>query len=502
MSGGMMLLEVKGVTKQYPGVRALDTVDFQVRGGEVHCLAGENGAGKSTLIEIIGGSYPKDSGLIRLKGKDVSFSSPKHAQECGIAVLHQELPVLRDLSVAENIFLGRQPRTRFGMINYREMYSQARKWLGMIQADIDPRSTLGRLPVSKQQLVSIAKAISLQASVIIFDEPSAVLTTAELERLFEIIASFKVEGRGIVYISHRLEEIFEIGDRVTVLRNGKLVGSEPIGNLTRESLVRLIVGHEVSEEYIPNNRVDRAISPTFTVHRLNRQGVIQDINLEVSRSEIFGIYGLLGSGRTEVARAIIGADPVDSGEISLEGRRLHISSPRDAIRNGICLVPEDRKCQGVLLEKSIAENIALPSLSNLKGLLFVNYRKISRYAVELMNKLHIAAPNSNQYVKFLSGGNQQKVVLAKWIGMSLKVFIFDEATRGIDIGAKEEIRARIRELAQEGKIIILISSEISEILSISDRIGVMHEGRMVAVVDRKDATKEKLVNYSMGGREI
>lgn len=502
MSTGTMLLEVKGVTKQYPGVRALDNVDFQVCEGEVHCLAGENGAGKSTLIEIIGGSYSKDSGSILLRGKDVSFTSPKHAQECGIAVLHQELPILRDLSVAENIFLGRQPRTKFGMINYREMYSHARKWLGMIKADIDPRSILGTLPMSKQQLVSIAKAISLQASVIIFDEPSAVLTTSELERLFEIIASFKAEGRGIVYISHRLEEIFEIGDRVTVLRNGKLVGTEPIGNLTRESLVRMLVGHEVSDVYIPNDRIDSAMLPAFSVRGLNRRGVIQDINLEVSRGEIFGIYGLVGSGRTEVARAIIGADSVDSGEITLEGQKLHISSPHDAIRYGICLVPEDRKSQGVFLEKSIAENIALPSLPNLKSLLFVNYHKIFRYAAEFMNKLHIAAPNSSQYVKFLSGGNQQKVVLAKWIGMSLKVFIFDEPTRGIDIGAKEEIRALIRALVQEGKIIILISSEIPEILSIADRIGVMHEGRMVAIIDRKDVTKEKLVSYSMGARKI
>lgn len=492
------LLEVKGVSKSYPGVRALDNVDFVVKGGEVHCLAGENGAGKSTLIEIIGGSYPKDSGSIFMGGKEISFTSPKHAKECGIAVLHQELPILRDLSVAENIFLGRQPRSRLGMVDYKEMNRQAQKWLDVIRADIDPRTILGRLPISKQQLASIAKAISLEAKVIIMDEPSAVLTTAELERLFEIITGFKAEGRGVVYISHRLEEIFEIGDRVTVLRNGKFVGSEPIGNLTRESLVQMLVGHQVSEHYVEHGMVDRSGPPAFVVRGLNRMGIIEKINFEVWKGEIFGIYGLVGSGRTEVARAIMGADRLDSGELLFESRKLVIKSPSDAIRNGICLVPEDRKSQGVLLESSIEDNIALPSLPRMKSLFLINYGKIARYAAEFMGKLRIAAPNSSQSVKFLSGGNQQKVVLARWIGMKLRVFIFDEPTRGIDIGAKEEIRALIRNLVKEGKIIILISSEIPEILSIADRIGVMHDGRMIAIVDRKDATKEKLVSYSMG----
>jgi ribose transport system ATP-binding protein len=431
------------------------------------------------------------------------FTSPKHAQECGIAVLHQELPILRELSVAENIFLGRQPRTALGVVNYGEMNRQARHWLGMIHADIDPRMLLGRLPVSKQQLVSIAKAISLQASVIIFDEPSAVLTTAELARLFEIIRAFKAEGRGIVYISHRLEEIFEIGDRVTVLRNGKLVGTEQITNITREALVRMLVGREVSEAYTqPLARAGRDTAPVLEIEHLARDGVLYDITFSVGRGEIFGLYGLVGAGRSEVARAIIGADRVHGGEIRLEGRRLHIKSPRDAIRSGICLAPEDRKSQGVLLEKSLAENIALPSLRRMKGFLFLSHAKISRYASDFVTTLKIATPHVNQFVKFLSGGNQQKVVLAKWLGMNLKVFIFDEPTRGIDVGAKEEIRALIRALAAEGKAIILISSEIPEILSIGDRIAVMHEGSIAAVMARRDATKEKLVSYSMGASDI
>ncbi len=497
------LLEARRITKSYPGVCALDSVDFLLKAGEVHCLAGENGAGKSTLIEIIGGSYMKDSGSLFLQGREVEFTSPKHAQEHGIAVLHQELPTLPDLSVAENIFLSRQPRSAMGVIDYAEMNRQAKGWLDMINADINPRALMGRLPLSKQQLVSIAKAISLKARVIVFDEPSAVLTTAELERLFEIIKSFKAEGRGIIYISHRLEEIFEIGDRVTVLRNGRLVGTENITAITREALVRMLVGREVSEEYRQtSSRAGADRTPVLEVRGLGRGGVIEDINLSVARGEILGVYGLVGAGRSEVARAIIGADRIDRGEILLEGRKMRIRSPRDAIRNGICLAPEDRKSQGVLLEKPVSENIALPSMKRMRNFLLLSYGRISRYASDFVEKLKISTPHVNQYVKFLSGGNQQKVVLAKWLGMELKVFIFDEPTRGIDVGAKEEIRALIRGLAAEGKAIILISSEIPEILSISDRIAVMYSGKIAGTLERRDATKEKLISYSMGAREI
>ncbi len=493
-----IILEARGISKSFPGVKALDNVDLLIRAGEVHCLAGENGAGKSTLIEILGGTHQMDSGELLLNNRKINLQNPKNAQELGIAVLHQELPMLRDLTVAENLFLGRQPRSRLGLVDYRKMYKDAKKWLDIINADIDPRTILGRLSVSKQQLVSIAKAISLQAQIMILDEPSAVLTAAELTRLFEIIASFKTDGRGIVYISHRLEEIFEIGDRVTVLRNGKLVGSEPIKNLNRDMLVQMLVGHEVSESYIENKSVDLTRKPVIEIYGLNQGHLVRNVNFMVSAGEIFGIYGLVGSGRTELARAIMGADKIDSGHIILDEKKVRIKSPAEAIRNGICLVPEDRKSQGVLLEKSISENISLPSLKSLRGKVLVNYRKILKYSNEYMNKLKIAAPDSGQTVKFLSGGNQQKVVLAKWIGMNLKVFIFDEPTRGIDVGAKEEIRNLIRGLASEKKAIILISSEIPEILSIADRVGVMHEGRMVAILTRSEATKEKLVAYSMG----
>jgi len=498
---GPPLLEVHGIVKNYPGVLALDRVDFNVYGGEVHCLAGENGAGKSTLIEIIGGSYPKDAGRILLDGKEVEFASPKHAREMGIAVLHQELPVLPYLTVAENIFLTRQPKSRLGTIDYGEMYTQAKKWLDIIQADINPRTLLGNLPMAKQQLVGISKALSLEAKVIIFDEPSAVLTSVELHRLFEIISSLKAEHKGIVYISHRLEEIFEIGDRVTVLRNGTWVGTEPIGSISRDILIKMLVGREIAkDEYVRRNR-EADKDTVLAVQGLERRGVFENVSFEVRKGEILGIYGLVGAGRTEVVRAIIGADSIDQGTIYVENRPRKISSPKEAIRLGVCLVPEDRKRQGVLLGKSVQENIALPSLERLGNSLFLNYSKIARYASRFVKKLKIVTPHMRQKVRFLSGGNQQKVVLAKWLGMDLKVFIFDEPTRGIDVGAKEEIRNLIRNLADQGKAIILVSSEIPEILSMSDSIVVMHSGRITKKLAREEATKEKLIAYSMGASE-
>ncbi len=495
------LLEVKGMIKDFPGVRALDNVDFDVRSGEVHCLAGENGAGKSTLIEIIGGTHKADEGTMLLKGAEMQFSSPKHAQEQGIAVLHQELPVLPYLSVAENIFLARQPRTKFGMVSYAEMNKQAKRWLKIIEADVNPKTLLGKLSVAKQQLVSIAKAISLEARVLIFDEPSAVLTNVELQRLFEIINSFKKEGRGIIYISHRLEEIFEIGDRVTVLRNGKLAGTQSIRDTTRETLIKMMVGREIvesDERMGEKNRANIQEKIVLSVKGITRRGKLRDISFDVHQGEILGIFGLVGSGRTELARAIMGADPIDSGEIYIEEKKVEIHSPKEAIKFGLCLAPEDRKFQGLFLGKSVQENIVLPNLKKLKNGFVLNYNKISAYATNFVKKLRIVTPSIRQRVRFLSGGNQQKVVLAKWLGMNSKVFIFDEPTRGIDVGAKEEIRTLIKALAKDGKAIIMISSELPELMSMGDRIIIMHNGVITKELPRREATKEKLLAYSMG----
>ncbi len=496
-----ILLEVREIIKDFPGVRALNRVNFDVRSGEVHCLAGENGAGKSTLIEIIGGTHKQDEGAILLHGEETEFSSPKHAQEMGIAVLHQELPVLPYLSVAENIFLARQPRTRLGTVSYAEMNRQAKRWLDIIEADINPKILLGNLPVAKQQLVSIAKALSLEAKVIILDEPSAVLTNVELQRLFEIINSLKAEGRGIVYISHRLEEIFEIGDRVTVLRNGELVGTNVVNETTKGALIKMMVGREIADDHESRPDIEektRQKDIILSVKRLTRRDILHDISFDVHKGEILGIFGLVGSGRTELARGIIGADPIDSGEIYVERHRIHIKSPKETIQEGICLAPEDRKLHGLLLGKSVQENIALPNLKRLRNSFILSYNKIASYAMNFVKKLNVITPTIQQKVRFLSGGNQQKVVLAKWLGMNSKVFIFDEPTRGIDVGAKEEIRNLIKQLAQEGKAVIMISSELPEILSMSDRIMVMHNGFITGECSRKEATKEKLLAYSMG----
>ncbi len=495
-----LLLEVQSLTKAYPGVVALDNVDLDVRYGEVHCLAGENGAGKSTLIEIVGGTIAPDSGEIRFEGTRVSFESPRSAQDKGIAVLHQELPALPDLTVAENIYLSRLPRTRLGVVDYRSLHREADYWLEFINSGIDSRAVFGDLPVAKQQLVSIAKALSLDAKVIIFDEPSAVLTLIELERLFEIIKNLRKDGKGIVYISHRLDEIFEIGDRVTVLRNGAVVATNPTSDIDKNDLIRHMVGREVHETRL-RQRFSPAQdgTPVLEVKNVTRRGVLENVSFSVSAGEIVGIFGLVGAGRTEVARAIVGADAVDEGVVTVAGTELRKHNPKRTLRYGACLIPEDRKLQGLLLDKSVRENVALPSLRDLTvGRVLLDRRAITVRARDFTEKLKIATPGIEQRSKFLSGGNQQKVVLAKWLSRNMELFIFDEPTRGVDVGAKEEIRRLIVDLAESGKAVILISSEIPEILMLSDRVLVMHSGRITGNVPVTEASQEALLAYSMG----
>lgn len=500
LTEGHSLLAVHELTKRYPGVIALDHVDFDIRSGEVHCLVGENGAGKSTLIEIIGGSIPRDGGTIEFREQPVHFASPKDAQDAGIAILHQELPVLPEMTVAENIFTSRLPTNRLGMVSYPKLYEEAANWLSLINADVDPRTVLGQLSVAKQQLVSIAKALSLEAGVIVFDEPSAVLTPVEIENLFRIIRDLRNTGHGIVYISHRLDEVFEIGNRFSVLRNGTRVATGRVSDVTETTLVKHMVGREIEARRMREVTPEVSNAETvLAVRNLSRGRAFRDVSFELKRGEILGMFGLVGAGRTEVARAIIGADKIESGEIFLNGHALVVRSPKAAIASGICLSPEDRKQEGLLLDKSIRENIVLPSLSDLSWLRVVlNMRTIATKAREYAAKLRIASPSVETRAKNLSGGNQQKVVLAKWLSMEMEVFIFDEPTRGIDVGAKEEIRKLIVDLAEQGKGIIVISSEIPEILSISDRVLVMHSGRVAAEMPVGGATQEKLLAYSMG----
>jgi ribose transport system ATP-binding protein len=499
-NGSKYLLEVKGLKKIYPGVIALNEVDFDIHYGEVHCLVGENGAGKSTLIEILGGTIAQDGGTIKFEDKKVNFKSPKNAQEKGIAVLHQELPALPDLTVAENIYVSRLPIGKFGLLDYKKLYKEANYWLDLIHSEIDSREIFGNLPIAKQQLVSIAKALSLDAKLIFFDEPSAVLTLTELDRLFNIIKDLKNQQKGIVYISHRLDEIFEIGDRVTVLRNGNLVETNTVTDTTKDDLIRQMVGREVNEVrlrdcYTP----DETVPIVIEVKNLNQPGVLNDINFHVTAGEIVGFFGLVGAGRTEIARAIIGADPVKSGSISIRGTMIARNNPQKALKSGMCLIPEDRKLQGLLLHKSIRENIALPSLSDLSSAgMWLDSGAVSKRARNFTEKLSIKTPSIEQKTKNLSGGNQQKIVLAKWLSRDMEVYIFDEPTRGVDVGAKEEIRKLIIELAAAGKAIILISSEIPEILTLSDRVLVMHNGSITADIPVTKATQEKLLRSSMG----
>jgi ribose transport system ATP-binding protein len=494
------LLRVRGLTKRYPGVLALGGVDFDVHSHEVHCLVGENGAGKSTLIEIVAGSIRRDDGIIEVQGRPAQFGSPKEAQDAGIAVLHQELPVLPEMTVAENICLSRIPTNPLGLVSYRQLNRQAKKWLDLIESNIDPRTLLGNLPVAKQQLVSIAKSLSLEANIIILDEPSAVLTLVELEHLFRVIRTLRDQGKGIVYISHRLDEIFEIGDRVTVLRNGRLIASSLVSNVGKSELVQQMVGREVSENRLRTRSAAKEREVVLAVRGMTRKPVFQDVSFELEKGEILGIFGLVGAGRTEVVRALVGADKFDSGTVEYQGSILKIRSPRSAIKNGICLAPEDRKRQGVLLDKSIRENVALPRLRQLSRCgLVLDQPAITRQARESARTLRIAAPSVEVFLKNLSGGNQQKVVLAKWLGLDMQVLIFDEPTRGVDVGAKEEIRKLIVDLAVQGRGIIVISSEIPEILAISDRVLVMHGGRIAGNMPVEQATQEKLVALAMGG---
>ena len=489
---------MKGITKTYPGVRALDNVSFDVVKGEVHALVGENGAGKSTLMKILAGAQPMDSGEIIINGEPVHITTPQKAMDLGISIIYQEFNLVPYLNAAENIFLGREPKATVpGFIDFRTMYSEAERVIDQLGVKLNIRSPVNRLSIAQQQMVEIGKATSRNATIIAMDEPSATLTEHELHALFELIRSLKEKGVSIIYISHRLEEIFEIADRVTVLRDGHLVGTKAVSDIDREEIIRMMVGREL-KEVIPKV-VAEVGKPALTVKNLTRKGVIHDINFTVSQGEVLGVAGLVGAGRTELARAIFGADPIDEGEISLNGDRVDIRSPRDAIRLGIGLVTEDRKALGLILGMVVRENISLANLDALTRLGFVNRRDEKKVAVRYIEDLMIKTPSTEQEVQNLSGGNQQKVVLAKWLFTQSKVLIFDEPTRGIDVGSKVEIYQLMNKLASTGAAIIMISSELPEILGMSDRILVMHEGRIAGELSREDATQEKIMSLATGG---
>ncbi len=492
-------LQMNSITKTYPGVRALDSVSFDVARGEVHALCGENGAGKSTLMKILAGAQPMDTGEILINGEQVHMTTPQKAMELGVSIIYQEFNLVPYLNAAENIFLGREPKAAVpGFIDFSKMYSDSQAVIDQLGVELNVRTPVNSLSIAQQQMVEIAKATSRNSTIIAMDEPSATLTEHEMHALFDLIRSLKAKGVSIIYISHRLEEIFEIADRVTVLRDGKYVGTKPISETNREDLIKMMVGRELTD-IIP--KVPAEIKgPALSVKGLTRKGVLEDINFTVHQGEVLGLAGLVGAGRTEVARAIFGADAIDAGEIWLDGKQIKVRSPKDAIRQGIGLVTEDRKALGLILGMVIRENISMANLDALTKLGFVNRGEEKRVALKYIEDLMIKTPSCEQTVQNLSGGNQQKVVLAKWLFTESKVLIFDEPTRGIDVGAKTEIYHLMNRLAANGAAIIMISSELPEILGMSDRILVMHEGRIAGELSREQATQEKIMHLATGGK--
>ena len=491
------LLEMRGITKRFPGVTALDGVDFELEKGEVHVILGENGAGKSTLIKMLSGAYHPDEGEILLDGQRVEISSAAVAQSKGISTIYQEFNLVPQLTVAENIFLGRQPR-RFGIVDRSQMRDEAQELLERIKVRVDPDAPVSTLGVAQRQMVEITKALSLDARILIMDEPTASLSGQEVERLFEIVRGLKEEEVGVIFISHHLEEVTEIGDRVTVLRDGKMVGQVPATTDHRE-FVRMMVGRSIENQF-PRRRTGVG-EVLLDVKDLSREGVLHDISFQVRAGEVVGIAGIVGAGRTELARAIFGADPLDSGEVWVEGRRIERFDPREAKHSGIGFITEDRQGQGIVPPLSVAENLALTSLGRYTTAGLVNRKEQRSLAQKMIEELNIRTPSLEQEIRYLSGGNQQKVVIGKWLLADSKVLIMDEPTRGIDVGAKVEIYELMNELTEEGAGILMISSDLPEVLGMSDRILVMAGGRITGELSREEASQEQVMTLATQGSE-
>ncbi len=485
------LLSLKNISKGFPGVQALDDVSLDVDFGEVHVLIGENGAGKSTLIKIVSGAYEKDQGEIFLKGKLVKIRNPKEAMNLGISIIYQELNLVPHLSVTENIFLGEEISLFPGKLNWKKMNETAGELMASLGVHIDPKTKVSTLGVAHQQMVEFAKALHKKSDLIIMDEPTAMLSNKEIGQLFQIIRNLKQQNIGIIYVSHRLEELKEIGDRVTVLRDGKKIETIGIQDCTIDKMIELMVGRKINNIYPKRNvKIDKEV---LKVENLSREGVLFQISFSANKGEILGIAGLVGAGRTEMARALFGVDKKDSGDIFIDGKKVNIRSPYDAIKNGLGLLTEDRKTQGLILNHSVKKNISLATLDRLVKNCRISKQKEKELAEAYIKSLKIKTPNMDQECGFLSGGNQQKVVLSRWLEVKPKVLIFDEPTRGIDVGAKVEIYEIMGKLAEEGICIIMISSDLPEVLGISDRVMVMSEGRIKGELSREEATQEKIL---------
>lgn len=491
------IIEMKGITKTFPGVVALNNVNIKVRPGTIHAIVGENGAGKSTLMKILSGVHRPDEGEIIFEGKSVKFSNQKQALDMGISMIYQELNMVYDMNVAENIFLGNEPRNKMGFVDYKKMHKDAEQVLAELGLDYDTKTNVGELSVAAMQMAEIAKAVSRNVKVLVMDEPTSAIAEHEIKELFAFLEKLKAGGVTILYISHKLNELFEIADDATILRDGNYIGTKPMKEFSENEIITMMVGREVSSIY-PKERIPLG-ETIIEVKNFTRSGVFENVSFAVRKGEIFGISGLLGSGRTELVRAIFGLDPHTSGEIYIEGKKVKIKQPSDAIKNGIALCPEDRKRMGLVLIRSIRENMSLPHLKTFSKKLFINKKEEKLTCDDLKEKLRIKIADMDNRVDSLSGGNQQKVVLAKWMMGSPKVFILDEPTRGIDVGAKHEIYLLMTELAKQGMAVIMISSELPEVMGMSDEIMIMSEGVQKGILNAREVDENTVMKLSIGG---
>ena len=492
---GETILKMQGIEKHFSGVHALKSVNFDLRAGEVHALMGENGAGKSTLIKVLCGIHKKDGGTIEYLGKEVSFHNIGESQDAGISVIHQELNMMNHLTVAQNMFIGRE-FMKNGLIDDKAMEAEAQRQFDKMGVKINPAAKLGDLTVGKQQMVEITKAISRDCKLLVLDEPTAALTLPEVEELFKIMNELRDKGIGMIYISHRMDEINRISDRVTVMRDGEYVGTVNTAEVTKDDIVKMMVGRVIMGEQKTCSTCPADADVILEVKHLNAGKEVKDVSFQLRRGEILGFAGLMGAGRTEVARALYGADRRQTGEIYINGKKAKIKTPEQAVKNGICYLSEDRKRYGLMLDKSVTDNSAIASVDDFIQGGLINDKKMRNMSAEANAKLRTKTPSMEQLLKNLSGGNQQKVIIARWLMKNADIFIFDEPTRGIDVGAKSEIYTLMDELVKQGKSIIMISSELPEVLRMSDRVIVMCEGRKTGELDISEATQENIMQLA------
>jgi ribose transport system ATP-binding protein len=496
-SGHAPIVSLREVSKSFPGVLAVQNVSLDILPREVHALVGENGAGKSTLMKVLAGVYKKDAGRVIYKGREVEIPTPRAAQQLGISMIHQELNLMPHLTVAQNVFIGREPRKGLALlVDEKAINEKTQELMELLHLKVDPRTRVSTLTVAKQQMVEIARALSFNSEVMIMDEPTAALADTEIQELFHIIRRLREEGVGIVYITHRLDELKRISDRITVMRDGRYIDTVPTPEASIDQVIRMMVGRTIYQAApeIPDHASHEAV---LEARHLKRGSVIKDVSFQLRRGEILGFAGLMGAGRTEVMRALFGADPLDSGEVYVRGTRIHVKSPKDAVRCGIGYLSEDRKRYGLTLGLDVESNLVLSALERFLGWLgWVKGAATRSTALRIIDRLAIKTPGPEQKVRNLSGGTQQKVVVGKWLVADTEILIFDEPTRGIDVGAKSEIYGLLNTLARQGKSIIMISSELPETLRMSHRIAVMCEGRITGVLDASEATQEKIMRYA------